>query len=114
MRHEHRYPICLHFYIGEGQTHIKQAQTRMHEDQPGWRRLKQVQTPSRAAGFTGMISICRMTLPMDVQDFHLAFLSRKISFSRVLNQVLEGLILIPQRRQTGLQELKLIIRPLWG
>lgn len=96
MRHEHRYPICLHFYRGEGQTHIKQAQTRMHEGQRGWRRLKQAQTPSRAAGFTGMISICRMTLPMDVQDFHLAFLSRNISFSRVLNQVLEGLILTPQ------------------
>lgn len=50
-----------------------------------------LENPSRAAGFIGMISICRITPPFDVQDFNLALLSRNIypPFKRVLRQVLE-------------------------
>lgn len=54
------------------------------------------ENPRRAAGFTEMSSVCRITLCFDVQDFYLAFLSRNILFSRVLNLVLKGLILILQ------------------
>lgn len=50
-----------------------------------------------------MISICRIALPLDLQDFYLAFPSINIPFARALNQVLKGLILSPQwvRLRTG-------------
>lgn len=116
MRHECKYLICLHFYI-EDLTHIKHPQTGMREGQPGWRRLRNRCRESSSCWFYRNDYICRLILPLDVQDFHLAFLSRNFSMSRVLNQVLDGLILIPQWTwlRTGLQELKLAItRLLWG
>lgn len=58
---------------------------------------KQIQTP-RASASTGMISNCRIILPVDVQGFHLALLSRHLPFPGALNlNLVEGLILILRR-----------------
>lgn len=49
--------------------HIAQLQTLTHTGSAAGH-------PSRAAASTGMISSCRITLPLDRQDFSLSLLSR--------------------------------------
>lgn len=71
-----------------------------------------LENPSRAAGFTGMVRICRITLPLDVQGFYLAFLSRNIPFSSPGGTNLNSLMDMTQNRNC---RNKLAVRcPLWG
>lgn len=80
VQHEHRYLICSSFSIGNDLMQVTHPQTlvcerlaRLAKTQKWIQRIL-----CRAAGFTGMISICRITLPLHLQDFHLGFLSINI------------------------------------
>lgn len=101
VRHEHRYLICLHFYVGKDLTHVTHPHSYVWEASLARTDSEtDPENPCRVAGFTGMISICRITLPFDLQDFYLAFPSRNMPFARALSQVLKGLILHPPMDMT--------------
>lgn len=93
-----RYPICLCLYIG---SDVHSTPTDTHAQGPVWlahrprnrSRLLELLLPQE-----WMISNCRIILPVDVQGFRLALLSRHLPFPGALNlNLVEGLILILRR-----------------